>query len=310
MMILPAESSSVSRPSGETPQHMQPGLERSMREATTSRTPSGASRPKRSTKPSVERSCSVSPVSSPWRTATRRSVSSGPTPSETPSIGFVSASRASTSCPARESARAMVPDTVVLPTPPFPATTIFIGLCYRHLAWRPNPRSRGWRGRPERRRAARRPPARMRARRRRRGPRRAAARRGTACDALAVRVAGHLVDDERERAVVAHRARDPDDPAGGEHRLPGRLDDEQEALRVRRPVVGRLARTGRQVAEDDPVVERAHARRAGGSPDRRPGATRGWARGRGGRSCRSAARARRRARPSRSAARRAPPRRP
>ena len=53
MMILPSDSSSVSRPSGETPQHVQPGFARSIREATTSRTPSGASRPKRWTKPSV-----------------------------------------------------------------------------------------------------------------------------------------------------------------------------------------------------------------------------------------------------------------
>ncbi|HEV2787695.1 MAG TPA: hypothetical protein VGV67_14955, partial [Solirubrobacteraceae bacterium] len=65
MMILPSDSSSLSRLSGLTPQHEQPGLARSIREATTSRTPSGASRPKRSTKPSVVCSCSVSPVSSP-----------------------------------------------------------------------------------------------------------------------------------------------------------------------------------------------------------------------------------------------------
>src|SRR5919202_1640344 len=56
----------------------------------------------------------------------RFSVASGPSPSEMPSMGLTSASSARTGCPERASARAIVPEMVVLPTPPLPATAIFM----------------------------------------------------------------------------------------------------------------------------------------------------------------------------------------
>ena len=211
------------------------------------------------TKPSVERSCSVSPVSRPWRTATSRSVCSGPTPSETPSIGFVSASSASTSCPARANARAMVPDTVVLPTPPFPATTIFIALCYLHLARPPTARSRGPRAQSGARSSSATPARSARARPRRAGTVASSGTPRNSSTRCGVGVGGRLVDDERAarrrraspRTIrMIRRAVSIDCHVGS--------TTSRKRCGVRRPVERRLARAGRQVAEDDPVVERAH----------------------------------------------------
>ena len=124
-------SSSRTSLDGLTPQHMQPGLMISSREATIRRTPSGASAPNSLTMPSTVGWCSLSPAATAWRAACSDSVFSAPTPSETPSIGLRSASTASTVCPLRPSARASVPDTVVLPTPPLPATAIFMAASFR-----------------------------------------------------------------------------------------------------------------------------------------------------------------------------------
>src|SRR3954463_6885596 len=63
---------------------------------------------------------------------TSRSVSSSPTPSEMPRLGFESQSRATTGMPWRARVRAITDDVVVFPDPPLPTTASFIGLPSRN----------------------------------------------------------------------------------------------------------------------------------------------------------------------------------